>query len=131
MFTTALLFADGLADGFRKFSRGSSSASDYLLFLLVIGLLAAAAVWLFFTDRRREQTVRDESTPESLFRELCHEHQLSPDERELLLKTIGTGADRLEQPALVFVDPSLLEGRIARSGESAGLRGLMQKLFSR
>ena len=131
MLTSAPLFAGGLGEGFRNFSRGSSSASDYVLFFLVIGLLAAAAVWLFFTDRRREQTVRDESTPESLFRELCHEHQLSPGEQELLLRIVGTGTDRLEQPALVFVDPHILESRIARGGETAGLRGLLQKLFGR
>jgi hypothetical protein len=130
MSTTLLLLADSLGDGFREFSKGSKSASDYWIVFSAVGLLVSGAAALFFWDRKREITVRDESTPESLFRELCNEHRLSPTERELLLKVVGSGPNRLEQPALVFVDPSILAGWLAR-GEITGLEGLVRKLFGR
>ncbi len=129
MTSSLFLFAQGLGDGFRKFSQGTASAGDYLLMFGTLALLIAAAAAAYFWDRRRETTVREESTPESLFRELCNEHALSPSERELLQRVIGTGTDRLEQPAFVFVDRNILAGWGMRSGDAVAAEMLERKLF--
>jgi hypothetical protein len=127
-----MLFAQNLGDGFRKFTQGSNSSSDYMFLFVTIGLLAAGAVALFIWDRRRAQSVRAAETGESLFRELCNEHRLTRVEQELLLRCLGSGEDRLEQPALVFVDPTILRRYAARAGsDSTPGNSLANKLFGR
>jgi hypothetical protein len=129
-FDSCLLLAQNLGDGFRKFTQGSQSKSDYMFLFVVIGILMAGAVALFIWDRRRVQSVRAAETGESLFRELCNEHRLTRPESELLLRCLGSGSDRLEQPALIFVDPTILRHYTEKGGsDAAGCRSLARKLF--
>ncbi|MGE3314670.1 MAG: hypothetical protein AB7O26_06090 [Planctomycetaceae bacterium] len=128
----SMLLAQNLGDGFRKFSQGSQTSSDYMFLFIVLGILVAGAVGLYIWDRRRTQSVREAETGESLFRELCNEHRLTRPERDLLMRCLGSGDDRLEQPALVFADPTILRRYAERAGaDSKESRSLANKLYGR
>jgi hypothetical protein len=71
----------------------------------VTAVLAIAAFWagIYFWDRRRRPTAPAPGT--GLFGDLCRVHQLSREERDVLHR-VTTG---LPSPAVVFVDPQLLD----------------------
>lgn len=129
-FLSLLLLAESLGEGFRKFTQGTKSTSDYLFLFAVLGLLTGGAVALFLWDRRRTQSVREAETAESLFRELCNEHRLTRPESELLLRCLQTGGKRSEQPAIVFADPTILRHYGEQGGADASAsKSLAKKLF--
>jgi len=95
---------------------------------LAIGVLL---VWCYSRGSNRRQIDCSPHSPHKLFAELCKAHRLTAAQRRLLE---WLAAERqLLQPALVFLDPILLESAIAHA-DSPGVRkrltDLRTKLFA-
>jgi hypothetical protein len=91
---------------------------------MAIGVLI---VWCY--SRRRTPTkAAAVHSPQRLFGELCTVHRLNAAQRRLLEWVADDSP--LMQPALVFLDPLLLESAIARS-ESPGVRKRLTDLRAR
>jgi hypothetical protein len=110
---------------FRDFSIFDVSRLGALAAGLAVGVLIA---WYYsrFSSRRQEDV--SPHNPQRLFAELCRAHKLSAAQRRLLE---WLAAERqLLQPALVFLDPILLESAIAHA-DSPNVRQRLTELRSR
>jgi hypothetical protein len=92
---------------------------------LAIGVLVA---WHLSRWRARPASDASPHNPYKLLGELCRAHQLSAAQKRLLE---WLAADReLLQPALVFLDPILLDSAIAHA-DSPGVRKRLTELRAR
>jgi hypothetical protein len=95
---------------------------------LAVGVLA---IW-WYSRRRQPRKEQALHSPQRLFQELCRAHRLSAAQ-ELLLEWVVSDR-QLAQPAMVFLDPLLLEQAMARSdapGVRKRLADLRSRLFAR
>jgi hypothetical protein len=107
------------------------SNSDPRSVLAMCALLAAVivGVWIasrFFQVRERQRT----HCPRALFRELCHAHGLSSNERNLLLR-LASQQDAYN-PAAVFLEPQNFDIDHlppAAVGDAEAVKRLWQQLF--
>jgi hypothetical protein len=105
-----------------EFSPAGGTRLGMLAAGLAVGVLVA---WNYSRRRTRRATDASPHQPQKLFRELCQAHGLSAAQRRLLEWLV---ADReLMLPALVFLDPILLESAIGH-GESPGVRKRLTEL---
>ena len=117
-----------VSEAFRRYSRRSHSLRDnWLLIAIVIGI---PLFWwgIHLWDKRRKKISLGGADSKSLFAELCQAHGLNWSERSLI--TRAAQAKRIEHPAAVFIDPSIL-GSFAssQSPEAAEYGNLAGKLF--
>jgi hypothetical protein len=93
---------------------------------LAVGVLVA---WCYSrSSARRRDVETSPHNPQQLFGELCRAHKLSAAQRRLLE---WLAAERqLLQPALVFLDPILIESAIAHA-QSPSVRQRLTELRSR
>ncbi|MEX2174530.1 MAG: hypothetical protein WD872_09220 [Pirellulaceae bacterium] len=87
-------------------------------------------VWLY-TSWLAQQRQPTASYPERLFGELCRAHRLSAAQRRLLEWVIAEL--HVLQPAMVFLDPNLLEAAVPRTAAPAvrkRLIDLQSRLFA-
>lgn len=118
-----------LGDKFR-FENAQLDGSDLLVAIVVIGV-GLATVWLLATYMRRSERPKIVDNPRKLFQELCKLHRLERHEAALLRAVAE--AVPLENPALLFVDPGLLDAAIldARwADESAELARYRELFFN-
>lgn len=87
----------------RRFRRGGSDIdlADVMAAVSVIALVAALA-WLATRVAKHRETL-NASSPQRLFRELCHAHRLNWSNRKLM-QAIAK-AHELGNPAMLFVTP--------------------------
>lgn len=105
-----------------EFSPTGAARMGMLASGLAVGVLVA---WWYSRWRTARRADTSPHQPQKLFRELCQAHQLSAAQRRLLEWLV---ADReLMQPALVFLDPILLESAISHA-ESPGVRKRLTEL---
>lgn len=108
-----------------RFSSLDSSRFGALAAGLAVGVLIA---WCYSRSSGRRQEESLPHNPQQLFGELCRAHKLSAAQRRLLE---WLAAERqLLQPALVFLDPILLESAIAHA-DSPSVRKRLTELRSR
>ncbi len=104
----------------------SQSANTFVLFAFV----AIAVLWIsiYCWDKCRKQGFAVPNTKNSLFQELCQAHALTRGERALLNTIVHT--KRLEEPSVLFIDPSIL-GNLAgsNSSEARTCSDIHEKLF--
>ncbi len=114
----------------RRGFQGTNSWGDSSFLFIAIGLIIVFWVVLYHWDSFRGRAAKSDSTPKSLFLDLCDVHQLTRAERALLFKAVG--ATNSLQPALVFVDSRIL-GRLAtqRSTDADTYARLATKLFGK
>lgn len=94
---------------------------------LAVGVLIA---WCYsrWSRKEREEDAGPPHSPQKLFRELCKAHRLSAAQQRLLE---WLAAERqLLQPAMVFLDPILLESAIVHA-DSPNVRKRLTELRSR
>jgi hypothetical protein len=94
---------------------------------MAVGVLIA---WCYsrWSRTQREEDTGPPHSPQKLFSELCKAHKLSAAQQRLLE---WLAAERqLLQPALVFLDPILLESAIAHA-DSPNVRKRLSELRSR
>jgi hypothetical protein len=109
--------------------RGPSSFDVSRVGVLAAGL--AVGVFIAWCYSRRFARPTDEVSPQNpqrLFVELCRAHKLSAAQRRLLEWLVAER--QLIQPALVFLDPILLESAIAHA-DSPSVRRRLTELQSR
>jgi len=117
-----------LGDAFRRHAgRSSSLSGNWFLIVLVAGI---GLLWLglYYWDKYRKLKDEEGSDPASAFSDLCGVHQLSRMERSLLRNVASS--KKLEQPAIVFVDPEILSA-FTRTNSTKGqaYAALEKKLF--
>lgn len=94
---------------------------------LAVGVLA---IWLVARQRRAARPAVPHS-PLQLFHELCQTHQLSAAQQRLMEWVVSDL--QVPQPAMVFLDPLLLERSMTRSNPPAvrkRLADLRSRLFA-
>jgi hypothetical protein len=96
--------------------------------IVILVAIVLVWIWLFLWDRSRRLAKKVGIDREGLFTQLCDLHNLSKTDRQLLQTLAET--QRIGQPALAFVNPSLLLS-FAESdpGASAEVRNLADRLF--
>jgi hypothetical protein len=104
----AELFAStaGISDAVKRWVRGSASVKGGGVWLIIV--LAIALLWLvlYLWARSRKPRSQAGTDREGLFAQLCDLHKLSKSDRQLLRSVAK--AQRIDQPALAFVNPNLL-----------------------
>ncbi len=89
-----------------RFRENPNAAFTVNELLVGLGALAAVAlVWWLLVRWRRWRELRHYTSPVGLFGELCRAHGLSRRQRATLMAVAQ--AQRLEQPAQVFLRPEL------------------------
>jgi hypothetical protein len=91
---------------------------------LAVGVLG---IWLLARRRRAARPAVPHS-PLQLFHELCQAHRLSAAQQRLMEWVVGD--QQLLQPAMVFLDPLVLERSMTRS-DTPGVRKRLAELRSR
>jgi hypothetical protein len=112
--------------------RGFTSLDATRLGALASGLaIGVLVIWYYSRWSGRRSPDASPHSPQRLFGELCQAHRLTAAQRRLLEWLVAER--QLLQPALVFLDPILLESAIAHA-ESPGVRkrliDLRAKLFA-
>ncbi len=113
----------------REYFKRSASPVEYwylvILVLLIVLSWAGACYW----DRHKKQWVTHQADLERLlFVDLCKAHRLSADERRLLEQ--AADHHNRNHPALVFVDPTVLDLQANSANENASaFTALAVKLF--
>ena len=113
----------------REYFKRSASPVEYwyliILFLLIILFWVGAYYW----DKYHKQWLTHQTDLEQLlFADLCRTHQLSADERTLL--EYAADDHNRHHPALVFVDPAVLDLQANSAAENApAFAALAVKLF--
>lgn len=128
MLRWCLLANADLGRAFTRYSKRSSSWSEN--WYLIVAVLGIALFWiaLYFWDRYRKQIIYSDDSEKALFLELCRAHQLSRAECTILLRAVR--AKSLQQPALLFVDPTLLlQLAFSNSTDAASYSQLSKRLF--
>lgn len=128
MLRWCLLANADLGRAFTRYSKRSSSWSEN--WYLIVAVLGIALFWiaLYFWDRYRKQIIYSDDSEKALFLELCRAHKLNRAERKILLKAVQ--AKSLQQPAILFVDPTvLLQLAFSNSTDSASYTQLSKRLF--
>lgn len=118
-----------LGDKFR-FENAQLDSSDLLVAIVVIGV-GMATVWVLATYMRRSERPKTLDNPKKLFQELCKLHRLERHE-SALLRAVAEAVP-LENPAMLFVDPGLLDAAILDArwvDESADLARYRELFFS-
>jgi hypothetical protein len=112
----------------KRYSSQSSSLSNN--WFLIAAILTIGALWfgLYYWDRYRKNLASKGDSPKSLFLELCRAHKLSRSERTVLLQIAEKS--KLQNPAMIFVDPSVLRILSRSNGSNSELfSDLAGKLF--
>lgn len=129
MFERAIIAAADLSEAVKamnRYSRRSGSIMDnwpiFAAFAAIVLFWAALHYW----DRYRASRAGKSAAPQSLFDELCELHKLAKADRTLLAKAVA--AQKLEQPAMAFVDPRVL-ARAGANGSEAAYDRLRTRLF--
>lgn len=108
MHTTTMLAASSPVDPslWQRF-RENPNAALSLTELGIVGSVIAAIVlaWWLAAMWKQHRQRRQYESPQGLFNQLCQAHHLSRRERRTLRTLVA--AQRLEQPAQVFVRPEL------------------------
>lgn len=121
------LFASNVGRAFQQHTeRGSSNSGSFVLILLGIAAIVAAAVGaMYLLERRKAVRAVQVDSEQLLFRELCRIHGLNDQQSQLLLAlSESLGAGRCE----IFVDPAILDGAIA-AGHAKSYASLRTRLF--
>jgi hypothetical protein len=117
-----------ISSALNRWFRRSNSISENGIWILI--LMAIGTLWmgLYFWDRWRKPRRLPGLDREGLFTQLCDLHHLSNSDRQLLRTVAKT--QRLDQPALAFVNPKMLLA-FAESTPQATLevRHLADRLF--
>jgi hypothetical protein len=96
--------------------------------IVILVAIVLVWIWLFLWDRSRRLAKKVGIDREGLFTQLCDLHNLSKTDRQLLQTLAET--QRIGQPALAFVNPSLLLSFAENDpGASAEVRNLADRLF--
>ena len=114
----SMLLAEGQG-GFLAISR---------LGALAAGLAAGVALIWWYSHRRQPSHERPLHSPQLLFAELCRAHRLSAPQERLLEWVVGER--QLAQPAMVFLDPLLVEQAMSKS-DTPSVRKRLADLRSR
>jgi len=111
-----------------NYMQRSGSAVDVVFIVGVLLGIAALAAGLHFWDKHRKKLRGSGGTSGSLLTELAEAHGLSRSERTML--TQGATAHHLDEPALLFVDPSILQS-LSNPGRAhaKAYASLMRKIF--
>lgn len=98
---------------------------------MTVTIVAILAVWIavFLGERVRKRIGTAGPEASDLFRELCDAHQLSRSDREGL-RNIAEAA-QLARPAVIFLDPLVLERAAAGGGESSAVATALQRRLFR
>ena len=90
--------------------------------IIVIGM-----VWLvlYLWENLQLQRRANSDTPQGLFYDLCKTHRLSRADINYLLK--ASEAHCHEQPAMVFIDPGILNSYISQAGSDARYYELLEE----
>lgn len=117
-----------ISNSVNRWFRRSSSISDNGFWVVIILLIVALWVGLYYWDRSRKPKKRAGLDREGLFLQLCDLHNLSPTDRQMLIDCANS--QQLDQPALAFVNPAVLIKHLERHPQSAD-RGeeLLARLF--
>ena len=97
---------------------------------LVAAVVCIGLFWfgLYLWDRHRKKHIAPVEDLDSLFGKLCQAHQLRRAQRFLLMEVAQN--NQLNEPALLFVDPSLLHRAAKTNGaQQQELALLYAKLF--
>lgn len=116
-----------LGDKFRL-ENAQLGAGDLIVAVVVVAV-GMATVWLMAAYMRRNERPKNFDNPRKLFQELCKLHRLERHEASLL-RVVADGIP-LENPSLLFVDPSLLDAAIldARWAEESADLARFRELF--
>jgi len=127
MIYPALTAAANFVDAVRRHNTSGSGGRGWLVFVAV-AVIGLFCVGLYFWDRMRKQQNRRGGISGSLFAELCAAHQLGRSERAILTQAAQTS--RVEDPALLFIDPVLFEKTLKTVATDPGQsRMLARQLF--
>ena len=107
-----------LGDGLR--GSGRVDFTDMLPYMIGLAV-GALGIWAVVQWKKRNDTSQPCDDPWKLFRELCQVHGLSSSDGRLLQKLVE--AQKLEQPAEIFVTPQAFES------DDHQLRDLRARLF--
>lgn len=116
-----------VSDSVNRWLRRSSSINESGIWIFIAMAIAAFWFGLFFWGRLRKPW-KQGMDREGLFAQLCDLHQLSKSDRQLLRNVAKT--QRIDQPALAFVNPNLLL-KFAKStpGAHSEVHQLANRLF--
>ena len=117
-----------ISNSVNRWFRRSSSMSENGIWILIFIAIVLLWMGLYFWDRWRKPRHGPGMDREGLFAQLCDLHNLSKSDRQLLRTVAKT--QRIDQPALAFVNPSLLL-KFAKSTprDAAQVRHLADRLF--
>lgn len=128
MIHPALTAAVNFVRAVRKHNTHSGSSGHGWFIFAAIVVIGLFWIGLYYWDRLRKQGKRQTDSSGSLFAELCTAHQLSRSERAIL--TQAARANRVEEPALLFVDPALSEQTLNTVATDPGQsQALAKQLF--
>jgi hypothetical protein len=117
-----------VSNSVNRWYRRSGSLSENGFLGVIILAIAMLWVGLYLWDRSRKPWKRTANDREGLFSQLCDLHNLSKRDRLLLINLAK--AQKLDQPALAFVNPRILLAFAKNSpGMSAEVRSLVDRLF--
>ena len=108
----------------RAFRNRSLLQENWLLISasIVIGM---AGLVLYLWENLQLQRRANSDTPQGLFYDLCKTHRLSRADINYLLK--ASEAHCHEQPAMVFIDPGILNSYISQAGSDARYYELLEE----
>lgn len=131
MIETLLSAADGIVKAMsRNFQPSNGLIDDWFLPAAAVAILLMWMALSFGDQCRQRFESRRQKLPKSLLQELCQAHCLTRAERALLSRVAQDQG--LDQPAVVFVDPSVLGGVVVSAGPDAEtFETLFNKLFGR
>lgn len=117
-----------VSNAVNRWFRRSSSISESGIWIVIFMAIALLWVVLYFWDRSQRMRHKTRMDREGLFAQLCDLHQLSKVDRQLLRTVAKT--QRVDQPALAFVDPyMLLKFAESAPGAQEEVRLLADRLF--
>ncbi|EDL61359.1 hypothetical protein [Gimesia maris] len=95
--------------------------------LLISASIVIGMVWLvlYLWENLQLQRRANSDTPQGLFYDLCKTHRLSRADINYLLK--ASEAHCHEQPAMVFIDPGILNSYISQAGSDARYYELLEE----
>jgi len=95
--------------------------------LLISATIVIGSVWLilYLWENMQLQRKANSDTPQGLFYDLCKTHRLSRTDINYLLKASETHCQ--EQPAMVFMDPGIINSYINQAGTDARYYELLEE----